>query len=309
MPRWRGSCDISGCKMMDFFNVSLGNLSGQLLLGLLNGGFYAMLSLGLSIIFGLLRVINFAHGAQYAVGAFLTWMLLNYLGLGYWWAFFLVPILVGLVSIVLERFLIAPLADSDHLYGLLVTFGIAMVLQGGFQIAYGAAGIPYRVPELLAGGQRIGFMFVPNYRLWVLGVSISVCLLVWLAIEKTNLGSYLRAATENPDLVGAFGVNVPLLVTLTYGVGAGLAGLAGVLAAPIYSINPTMGVDLLIVVFAVVVVGGMGSILGAVATGFALGILEALTKVFYPEAASLVIFIIMIVVLIFRPYGLFGRQP
>lgn len=293
---------------MESFNISPGVLAGQLLLGLLNGGFYAMLSLGLSIIFGLLRVVNFAHGAQYALGAYLTWMLLNYFGMGYWWAFVLVPVLVGLISIVIERLVIAPLADSDHLYGLLVTFGIAMVLQGGFQIAYGAAGIPYRVPEALTGGVKLGFMFVPTYRIWVLGVAITACGAMWLAIEKTNLGAYLRAATENPDLAGAFGINVPLLITLTYGMGAALAGLAGVLAAPIYSVNPTMGVDLLIVVFAVVVVGGMGSILGAVVTGFSLGLLEALTKVFYPEAASMVIFVIMIAVLIFRPFGLFGRQ-
>ncbi|MFP1646061.1 branched-chain amino acid ABC transporter permease [Pontitalea aquivivens] len=293
---------------MESFNISPGVLAGQLLLGLLNGGFYAMLSLGLSIIFGLLRVVNFAHGAQYALGAYLTWMLLNYFGMGYWWAFVLVPVLVGLISIVIERLVIAPLADSDHLYGLLVTFGIAMVLQGGFQIAYGAAGIPYRVPEALTGGVKLGFMFVPTYRIWVLGVAITACGAMWFAIEKTNLGAYLRAATENPDLAGAFGINVPLLITLTYGMGAALAGLAGVLAAPIYSVNPTMGVDLLIVVFAVVVVGGMGSILGAVVTGFSLGLLEALTKVFYPEAASMVIFVIMIAVLIFRPFGLFGRQ-
>jgi branched-chain amino acid transport system permease protein len=294
---------------MDFSNISMAGLSGQVLLGLLNGGFYALLSLGLSIIFGILRVVNFAHGALYALGAYATWMLLTYLGLGYWWAFFLVPLIVAVVSIVMERILIAPLAEFDHLYGLLVTFGIAMVLQGGFQIAFGSAGIPYRVPEELTGGLRLGPVFVPYYRLWVLVVAIAACLLVWLAIEKTKLGSYLRAATENANLVGAFGVNVPLLVTLTYGLGAAMAGLAGVLAAPMYAVNPNMGVDLLIVVFAVVVVGGMSSIGGAVATSFALGLFEAVTKMFYPEAASLAIFIIMIAVLIFRPFGLFGRQP
>ncbi len=294
---------------MGFSNLSMNNVSGQILLGLLNGGFYALLSLGLSVIFGLLRVVNFAHGALYALGAYLTWMLLNYMGLGYWWAFFLVPVLVGLISIVIERILIAPLAEFDHLYGLLVTFGIAMVMQGGFQIAYGSAGIPYRVPPELTGGLRLSFMFVPTYRLWVLAVSIVACLGVWLAIEKTRLGAYLRAATENPNLSGAFGVNVPFLVTVTYGLGAAMAGLAGVLAAPMYAVNPTMGVDLLIVVFAIVVVGGMSSILGAVATSFALGLVEALTKMLYPEAASLAIFIIMIAVLIFRPFGLFGRHP
>lgn len=294
---------------MDLLNISLSKLSGQVLLGLLNGGFYALLSLGLCVIFGLLRVINFAHGALYALGAYLTWMLLTYLGLGYWWAFFLVPLLVGLISIVIERVLIAPLAEFDHLYGLLLTFGLAMVIQGGFQIAYGSAGIPYRVPPELTGGLRLPFMFVPYYRLWVLVVSVVACLVVWLAIEKTRLGAYLRAATENANLVGAFGINVPFLVTLTYGLGAAMAGLAGVLAAPMYAVNPNMGVDLLTVVFAVVVVGGMSSIAGAVVTSFTLGLLEALTKMIYPEASSLVIFIIMIIVLIFRPFGLFGRQP
>jgi branched-chain amino acid transport system permease protein len=288
-------------------NMSMNAVAGQLLLGLLNGAFYAMLSLGLSVIFGLLHVVNFAHGAQYMLGAFLAWMLLEYLGVGYWWALLIVPLATGLVSILIERALIAPLADSDHLYGLLVTFGIALVLQGGFQLVYGASGIPYRIPEALAGGQRLSFMYLPNYRLWVLAASVSVCLCIWLVIEKTSLGSYLRAATENPELVGAFGINVPLLVTLTYGLGAALAGFAGVLAAPIYSVNPLMGVDLLIVVFAVVVVGGMGSIAGSVATGFALGLVEAFTKVIYPEAASMVIFIIMIIVLMVRPFGLFGR--
>jgi branched-chain amino acid transport system permease protein len=282
-------------------------MSGQLLLGILNGAFYAMLSLGLSIIFGLLRVVNFAHGAQYMFGAFAAWMLLEYLGIGYWWALLLVPLLTGLASCIVERVLIAPLAEADHLYGLLVTFGIAMLVQGGFQLAYGASGIPYRIPDELMGGVRLPFMFIPYYRLWVLGASIAVCAVIWIAIEKSNLGAYLRAATENPELVGAFGLNVPLMITLTYGLGAALAGFAGVLAAPIYSVNPTMGVDLLIVVFAVVVVGGMGSIVGSIVTGFALGFVEALTKVFYPEAASLVIFIIMIAVLLVRPFGLFGR--
>ncbi|WP_246666225.1 branched-chain amino acid ABC transporter permease [Aquamicrobium sp. LC103] len=281
---------------------------GQLLLGLLNGAFYAMLSLGLAVIFGLLRVVNFAHGAQYMVGAFIAWMLLEFFGLSYWWALLLAPVITGVISIAIERTLIAPLAEADHLYGLLMTFGIAMVLQGGFQIAFGSAGIPYRVPPELAGGLRLSFMYLPNYRLWVLAASIAVCLIIWLMIEKTSLGAYLRAATEDPDLVGAFGVNVALLITVTYGLGAALAAFAGVLAAPIYAVNPLMGVELLIIAFAVVVVGGMGSILGAVVTGFMLGVIEALTKIFYPEAASMVIFIIMILVLMVRPYGLFGRQ-
>ncbi|TKT69783.1 branched-chain amino acid ABC transporter permease [Aquamicrobium sp. LC103] len=293
---------------MEFLSISPSAFMGQLLLGLLNGAFYAMLSLGLAVIFGLLRVVNFAHGAQYMVGAFIAWMLLEFFGLSYWWALLLAPVITGVISIAIERTLIAPLAEADHLYGLLMTFGIAMVLQGGFQIAFGSAGIPYRVPPELAGGLRLSFMYLPNYRLWVLAASIAVCLIIWLMIEKTSLGAYLRAATEDPDLVGAFGVNVALLITVTYGLGAALAAFAGVLAAPIYAVNPLMGVELLIIAFAVVVVGGMGSILGAVVTGFMLGVIEALTKIFYPEAASMVIFIIMILVLMVRPYGLFGRQ-
>ncbi|MBR9765535.1 MAG: branched-chain amino acid ABC transporter permease [Rhodobacteraceae bacterium] len=292
---------------MDLFDLPLPILFGQLMLGLLNGSFYAMLSLGLAVIFGLLNIVNFAHGAQYMLGAFLTWMLLTYLGIGFWGALIIVPIVAGLTGMVIERVLIAPLADADHLYGLLLTFGIALVIQGGFQVAYGAAGIPYRIPEALAGGQRFGAIFLPNYRLFVLVVSLTVCIGLWLAIEKTNLGAYLRAATENPELVSVFGINVPLLVSVTYGLGAALAGFAGVLAAPIYSVNPTMGVELLIIVFAVVVVGGMGSIAGAVVTALVLGLIEALTKIVYPEAASIVIFVIMIIVLMVRPTGIFGR--
>ena len=292
---------------MALFDLPLPILVGQLMLGLLNGSFYAMLSLGLAVIFGLLNIVNFAHGAQYMLGAFLTWMLMTYLGIGFWGALIIVPIIAGLTGMVIERVLIAPLADVDHLYGLLLTFGIALVIQGGFQVAYGAAGIPYRIPEALAGGQRFGAIFLPNYRLFVLVVSLTVCIGLWLAIEKTNLGAYLRAATENPELVSVFGVNVPLLVSVTYGLGAALAGFAGVLAAPIYSVNPTMGVELLIIVFAVVVVGGMGSIAGAVVTALVLGLIEALTKIVYPEAASIVIFVIMIIVLMVRPTGIFGR--
>ncbi|SFU17253.1 branched-chain amino acid ABC transporter permease [Mesorhizobium sp. YR577] len=294
--------------MLTILGISGNALFGQLLIGLINGSFYAILSLGLAIIFGLLNIINFTHGAQYMMGAFLAWMLLNYLGLGYWWALLLAPIIVGIFGIILERLLISRLYHLDHLYGLLLTFGISLIVQGLFRNEYGVSGLPYAMPQELAGGQKLPFMYLPNYRGWVIAVSIVVCLATWLVIEKTKLGAYLRAATENPTLVQAFGINVPLLLTTTYGFGVALAAFAGVLAAPLYSVNPNMGADLIIVVFAVVVIGGMGSILGSILTGFALGLLEGLTKVFYPEASSTVIFVVMIIVLLVKPAGLFGRS-
>lgn len=293
--------------MMTIFGVPTQALFGQLLLGLINGSFYAILSLGLAIIFGLLNIINFAHGAVYMMGAFVAWMLLTYLGLGYWWALGLAPLAVGVFGVILERVLIARLYRLDHLYGLLLTFGLALIIQGLFRNEYGVSGLPYAIPAELSGGQRLPFMFLPNYRAWVVVASLAICLATWLVIEKTKLGAYLRAATENPTLVQAFGVNVPLFLTLTYGFGVALAGFAGVLAAPIYSVNPNMGADIIIVVFAVVVIGGMGSIIGSVITGFTLGLVEGLTKVFYPEASSTVIFVIMVVVLLVKPAGLFGR--
>jgi branched-chain amino acid transport system permease protein len=293
--------------MVTFLGIPTAALLGQLLLGLINGAFYAMLSLGLAIIFGLLNIVNFTHGAQYMLGAFVAWMSLTYLGLSYWWALILAPLIVGLFGVLLERLLISRLANLDHLYGLLLTFGLALMIQGFFQNYYGSTGLPYQVPSQLAGGKNLGFMFLPYYRAWVVVASLMICLFTWLVIEKTKLGAYLRAATENATLVDAFGINVPRLITLTYGFGVALAALAGVLAAPIYSVNPTMGADLLIVVFAVVVIGGMGSILGSIVTGFGLGLIEGLTKVFYPEASSSVIFLIMIIVLMVKPAGLFGR--
>ena len=280
---------------------------GQLLLGLINGSFYAVLSLGLAVIFGLLNVINFAHGALYMAGAFVAWMLLNYLGVGYWPALILAPLAVGIFGIVLERTMLSRLYHLDHLYGLLLTFGLALIIQGLFRNYYGISGLPYRIPSALAGGHNLGFMFLPNYRAWVIVASIIVCFGTWFMIEKTRLGAYLRAATENSALVNAFGVNVPLLLVLTYGFGTALAGFAGVLAAPIYSVNPNMGADLIIIVFAVVVIGGMGSIMGAIVTGYMLGIIEELTRVFYPEGSSVVIFVIMAIVLLIKPEGLFGR--
>ena len=293
--------------MMEIFGIPAAALFGQLLLGLINGAFYATLSLGLAVIFGLLNIINFTHGAQYMMGAFVAWMLLNYLGVGYWPALIIAPLAVGAIGIVIERVFIARLYKLDHLYGLLLTFGLALVIEGLFRNAYGVSGLPYTIPAPLGGGVNLGFMFLPIYRGWVVVASLVVCLATWFVIEKTRLGAYLRAATENPTLVQAFGINVPLLVTLTYGFGVALAAFAGVLAAPIYSVNPTMGANLIIVVFAVVVIGGMGSILGAIVTGFGLGIIEGLTKVFYPEAAATVIFIIMALVLLVKPAGLFGR--
>ncbi|GJD61485.1 branched-chain amino acid ABC transporter permease [Methylobacterium frigidaeris] len=293
--------------MPTILGVPMQALFGQLLLGLINGSFYAILSLGLAIIFGLLNIINFTHGAQYMMGAFVAWMLLNYAGLGYWWALLLAPIVVGLFGVILERLLISRLYKLDHLYGLLLTFGLALIIQGLFRNEYGVSGLPYAIPSELSGGQRLPFMFLPNYRGWVVVASLVVCIATWLVIEKTKLGAYLRAATENPTLVQAFGVNVPLLLTLTYGFGVALAAFAGVLAAPVYSVNPNMGADIIIVVFAVVVIGGMGSILGSIVTGFTLGLIEGLTKVFYPEASSTVIFVIMVLVLLVKPAGLFGR--
>jgi branched-chain amino acid transport system permease protein len=289
------------------FGVPAQALFGQLLIGLINGSFYALLSLGLSVIFGLLNIINFAHGALYMMGAFVAYFLLQYAGLGYWWALVLSPLVVGLVGIVIERTTLKRLYHLDHLYGLLLTFGFSLIIQGLFRHEYGSSGLPYSMPSELTGGRNLGFMFLPNYRAWVIVFSLTVCLATWYVIERTKLGAYLRAATENPTLVRAFGINVPRMITLTYGFGVALAALAGVLAAPIYQVNPLMGADLIIVVFAVVVIGGLGSIMGSVVTGFALGLIEGFTKVFYPEASNTVIFVIMALVLLVRPAGLFGR--
>jgi branched-subunit amino acid ABC-type transport system permease component len=282
-------------------------LFSQLLVGLINGAFYAMLSLGLAVIFGLLNIINFAHGAQYMLGAFCSWFLLNWLGIGYWWALLIAPIAVGLTGIVIERVFLRRIAGLDHLYGLLLTVGLALIIEGGFRQTYGSSGQPYTIPTELQGARNLGFMFLPNYRAWVIAASVVVCFTTWYVIERTRLGAYLRAATENPVLVQAFGIDVPRLVTLTYGAGVALAALAGVLAAPIYQVSPLMGSNIITVVFAVVVIGGMGSILGAILSGFALGLIEGMTKVFYPEASSTVIFVIMAIVLLVKPAGLFGR--
>jgi branched-chain amino acid transport system permease protein len=282
-------------------------LFGQLMLGLINGAFYAMLSLGLALIFGMLNIINFAHGALYMVGAFTAYLLLDKSGIGYWPSLIIAPVVVGVFGMIIERLMLKPLYKLDHLYGLLLTFGLALIIEGVFRHQFGVSGIPYAVPPQLAGGWNLGFMFLPVYRGWVVIASLVICIATWLLIEKTKLGSYLRAATENPELVQAFGINVPAMITLTYGLGVGLAAIAGVLAAPIYSVNPLMGSNLIIVVFAVVVIGGMGSILGSVVTGFMLGLIEGLTKVFYPEASSTVIFVIMAIVLLIKPAGLFGR--
>jgi branched-chain amino acid transport system permease protein len=294
--------------MFEIFGIPSTALFGQLLLGLINGSFYALLSLGLAVIFGMLNIINFSHGAQYMMGAFAAFLLLQYLEINYFVALVLAPIIVGITGIVIERLFLQWLYKLDHLYGLLLTFGLALIIEGVFRQLYGASGLPYRVPDALTGGRNLGFMFLPNYRAWVIVVSLVVCLATWFVIERTKLGSYLRAATENPTLVRAFGINVPRMITLTYGFGVGLAALAGVLAAPIYNVSPQMGGDIIIVVFAVVVIGGMGSIMGAILTGFGLGIVEGLTKVFYPEASNTVIFVIMAVVLLIRPAGLFGRR-
>ena len=294
--------------MTEIFGIPTQALFGQLLIGLINGSFYALLSLGLAVIFGLLNIINFTHGAQYMLGAFCAYLLLNKLGVGYWWSLLLAPLIVGALGVLIERLMLKQLYKLDHLYGLLLTFGLALIIQGVFRNEYGSSGQPYPIPQELTGSRNLGFMFLPIYRAWVIVVSLVVCLGTWFVIEKTKLGAYLRAATENPQLVQAFGINVPLMITLTYGFGVALAAFAGVMAAPIYQVSPQMGSDLIIVVFAVVVIGGMGSIMGSILTGFGLGVIEGLTKVFYPEASNTVIFIIMVLVLLVRPAGLFGAQ-
>ena len=294
--------------MDQIFGVPTAAFMGQLMLGLVNGSFYALLSLGLAVIFGMLNIVNFAHGALYMTGAFFAWMLLNYAGVNYWFALLLAPIGVGIIGVLIEKTMLRWLHGLDHLYGLLLTFGLALLLEGVFREFYGSSGLPYELPEVFRGGFDLGFMFLPKYRAWVIVASLVVCLSTWYVIERTKLGAYLRAATENPSLVQAFGINVPRMITLTYGFGVGLAAFAGVMAAPIYQVNPTMGADIIIVVFAVVVIGGMGSIMGAILTGFGLGLIEGLTKVFYPEASSTVIFIIMTIVLLIKPAGLFGTQ-
>ncbi|WP_415889811.1 branched-chain amino acid ABC transporter permease [Neptuniibacter sp. SY11_33] len=294
--------------MATFLDINLFGLFGQLLVGLINGSFYALLSLGLAIIFGLLKIINFAQGALYMLGAFFAWMALNYMGINYWAALILVPIAVGFIGILMERFLLRPIANEDHLYSLLLTFGLALILQGAFTHLFGSSGMSYAIPEELKGGNRLPFMYLPNYRAWIIIASIIVCAGTWYMIEKTKLGAYLRAGTENPQLMQAFGINVPLIVTLTFGFGVGLAGFAGVMAAPVYSVSPDMGSNMLIVVFAIVVIGGMGSIGGAILTGLGMGVVEGLTKYFYPEASTTVIFAVMVIVLLTKPAGLFGKE-
>ncbi|MDR9439100.1 MAG: branched-chain amino acid ABC transporter permease [Halomonas sp.] len=294
--------------MTMIFGVPLMVFMGQLMLGLINGAFYALLSLGLAVIFGLLKIVNFAHGAQYMLGAFAALLGLQYLGLNYWVALLLVPLVVGGLGMVIERLILRRIAHLDHLYGLLLTFGLALIFEGTLINFFGVSGSSYPTPTALEGGMNLGFMFLPTYRAWVLVAALVVCLGTWFIIERTRLGAYLRAGTENPALMQAFGVNVPLLITLTYGFGVALAAFAGVLAAPLYPVSPTMGSSLLIVVFAVVVIGGMGSILGAILTGLAMGLIEGLTKVYYPEAANTVIFLVMILVLLLRPVGLFGKE-
>jgi branched-chain amino acid transport system permease protein len=292
----------------EIFGVPTQALFGQLLIGLINGSFYALLSLGLAVIFGLLNIINFTHGAQYMMGAFVAFLLTSRAGLGYWWALAIVPPVVGVTGVLIERLMLSKLYNLDHLYGLLLTFGLALIIQGLFRNEYGTSGLPYPMPAELSGGHNLGFMFLPNYRAWVIVASLVICVATWFVIERTKLGSYLRAATENPAMVQAFGINVPRMITLTYGFGVALAALAGVMAAPIYQVSPQMGADLIIVVFAVVVIGGMGSIMGSILTGFGLGVIEGLTKVFYPEASNTVIFVIMAIVLMIKPAGLFGAQ-
>ncbi|MBQ0783304.1 MAG: branched-chain amino acid ABC transporter permease [Amphritea sp.] len=294
--------------MATFLGINLFALSGQLLVGLINGSFYALLSLGLAIIFGLLKIINFAQGAMYMLGAFFAWMALNYMGINYWAALILVPIVIGCIAILIERFLVRPIAGEDHLYSLLLTFGIALVLQGVFTHLFGSSGLPYKIPAELSGGTKLPFMYLPNYRAWIIVISLIVCGSTWWVIEKTKLGAYLRAGTENPQLMQGFGINVPLITTLTFGFGVALAGFAGVLAAPVYSVSPDMGSSVLIVVFAIVVIGGMGSIGGAILTGLLMGVVEGLTKYFYPEASATVIFLVMVIVLLIKPAGLFGKE-
>lgn len=293
---------------MEIFGVPLPAMMSQLLLGLVNGSFYAMLSLGLAVIFGLLNVINFSHGAMYMMGAFLAWMGLSYFDINYWAMLVIAPLIVGAFGILIEKTMLRWLYKLDHLYGLLLTFGITLIVEGVFRSFYGVSGQPYAVPELLAGATDLGFMILPNYRAWVVVASLVVCLATWFVIEKTKLGAYLRAGTENPKLVEAFGINVPLMVTLTFGFGVALAGFAGVLAAPIIQVSPLMGSNLIIVVFAVVVIGGMGSIMGSILTGLALGVIEGLTRVFYPEGSATVVFVVMVIVLLLRPAGLFGKE-
>ncbi len=303
--------------MFEFLNITPQALYSQLLVGLINGSFYALLSLGLAVIFGMLNIINFTHGAQYMLGAFLAWIGLTQLGpwlgspdfaINYWAALIVVPLIVGALGIFIERAMLRHLYKLDHLYGLLLTFGIALIIEGLFREWQGSSGKSVDIPEVLRGAINLGFMRLPKYRAWVIVISLIVCFATWFVIERTKLGSYLRAGTENPRLVQAFGVNVPLMITLTYGFGVALAGFAGVLAAPIFTVSPLMGADLIIVVFAVVVIGGMGSILGSIVTGLALGLVEGLTKVFYPEASAVVVFVIMSIVLLVRPAGLFGRE-
>src|SRR5881394_1352692 len=293
--------------MTEIFGIPINAFMGQLLIGLINGSFYALLSLGLAVIFGLLNIINFTHGAQYMLGAFCAWFLLSWLGIGYWPALIIAPIAVGILGIAIERFLLRRIARLDHLYGLLLTFGLALIIEGIFRQQYGSSGQPYTIPPELQGARNLGFMFLPNYRAWVILFSLAICLATWFVIERTRLGAYLRAATENPVLVQAFGIDVPRMITLTYGAGVGLAALAGVMAAPIYQVSPLMGTNIITVVFAVVVIGGMGSILGAIVSGFGLGLIEGMTKVFYPEASNTIIFVIMAIVLLVKPAGLFGR--
>lgn len=293
---------------MEIFGIPHQSFLGQLLLGLVNGAFYALLSLGLAVIFGLLGIVNFAHGALYMLGAFAAWIMLDQFGINYWWALVLAPLIVGMLGVVIERLFLKHLYKLDPLYGLLLTFGLALIAEGIFRELYGVSGQPYNVPELLSGATNLGFMVLPNYRAWVVLVSLGACLGTWYLIERTRLGAYLRAGTENAALVQAFGINVPLMVMLTYGAGAALAALAGVLAAPIIQVNPLMGSNLIIVVFAVVVIGGMGSIMGSILTGVGLGVIEGLTRVFYPEASSIVVFVIMVIVLMIRPAGLFGKE-
>ncbi len=293
--------------MQELLGISAPLLFGQLLIGLINGSFYALLSLGLAVIFGVLNVINFAHGALYMMGAFVAWLLLHYLGIGYWPGLILAPLIVGAIGIAIERTMLARLYELDHLYGLLLTFGLALIIEGTFINYYGVSGQPYAPPEILEGGYNLGFMFLPAYRGWVIVASLLVCFGTWLLIERTRLGSYLRAAVEKPALVRAFGVNVPLMMTLTYGFAVALAGFAGVLAAPVYTVSPIMGQNLIIVVFAIVVIGGLGSIMGSIVTGLGIGLIEGLTRTFWPEASSTAVFVIMAIVLVIRPHGLFGR--
>jgi branched-chain amino acid transport system permease protein len=294
--------------MDTFFGIPFPTLYSQLMIGLINGSFYALLSLGLAVIFGMLHVVNFTHGAQYMLGAFIAWLLLEKLGVNYWLGMLIAPFLVAVLGALIERNLLSRLRGKDPIHGLLLTFGLAMALEGSFQYVYGSSGRTYAMPDALTGGLNLGFMYLPVYRGWVIAASLLICGATWLVIEKTKIGMHLRASTEKPVLVQAFGINVPLLVTMTYAVGAGLAALAGVLAAPIYQVGALMGQNIIIVVFAIVVIGGMGSIFGAVATAYMLGLVEALTKIFYPQGASIAVFVVMAVVLLVRPAGLFGKE-